>query len=184
MRKLLLRYFFVAWVSVLCGCGESYEVHHYDYEPADVEILDGRIEVNIQGTETLREADGKHYSDWGAPYRIRIIFHKRITEDVSIEKVIAENIVIAGADTEVRVLLADHKEASRFYERGKGMGDISFSLDVPGDEGLEYEPYILSARIIIIEKGKEPRKATISIRLEPKFWKEKRSIAVDRIMSV
>ncbi len=162
------------------GCGEYREYSHFDYKSAEVKMLKGKVEVDVYGTEALNEIDGQKYSVWGEPYKLMIVFRNEF--DSKVEKLKAENIVIIGEKTGVRIRL-DSQEDTYFYKRKKKMGSISLIFKVPVNQGLEYEDFIFSAMITVVDKSGTYTKE-ISVRMERYFWKEKRSIALDRIMSV
>ncbi len=166
---------------LLAGCREY---QYYNYKPAEIDALDGKITIRVRGTERLFEKDGKECSEWGIPYRLLVFLEKKfVSAESNIRKMKGENVFVVGERTGTKVLLGndESKEGYKFEEKE---ARLSLAFILSDDKVLEYEPYIFNATITVIDDESGERTEKISVRLEPDFRKEKHSDWFDAIMGI
>ncbi|TQV78901.1 hypothetical protein FKG94_12860 [Exilibacterium tricleocarpae] len=160
----------------------------YQYKPLALDVLGGELIVSLEGTYGENyEKDGKRFADFGAPYNLK--FMLSMPYEYDLVEIQIRDIEIVGEKSKRKFFLPDTGSKKIKNPRNRSNPDatartVIASVGNLSSEDFEYEPYSLTATVVVYASETSFREEEISLRLETDYKRERRSDWFDKNMSI
>ena len=178
-QKALLKLFFFGGFLLMLFGRREYQLYHY--ETVEDAVLDGDLIIEVVPSRKLIEKNGKKLAIEADPYSILFM----LFSDVRFKKIEVQELVLTGvsSDKKLKLSSATSLDARKYPDSSRFFAIASFSKSLEG-LSLEYEPYDLSATLILTNEDGSKIKSHLGYRLIPKYKSESRSDIVDGMMGI
>ena len=166
------------FLLMLFGC-RQYELYHYKTIQDD--LLNGELVIEVVPSRTLSEKNGKKVAVESDPYSILVkFFSENKFQSIEVDRLVLKS---TSSDTKLDLLSASSLDARLFPDSNRYFAIASFSKSLEGLK-LKYEPYDLSATLVMTNLDGSKVKSELGYRLEPDYKRESRSDIVDGMMGI
>ena len=166
------------FLLMLFGC-RQYELYHY--KTIQDHLLNGELVIEVVPRRTLSEKNGKKVAVESDPYSILVkFFSENKFQSIEVDRLVLKS---TSSDTKLDLLSASSLDARLFPDSNRYFAIASFSKSLEGLK-LKYEPYDLSATLVMTNLDGSKVKSELGYRLEPDYKRESRSDIVDGMMGI